>query len=247
MHLCTCRKFPIPASQFIWKCLHDQPHIPPLTSPFSPIIGQCKAPHECLMSMEWGLQQDQQLRGKQWVGEHVAVVNWSQNDKIGPTTYAVTLVFIAVARSAWCFFYVFPLNSIFLCLWFYGFTDLIFNCCTNQMHPSYSYKTTLLFFLFDLFPVLLSLVSDSLSGEDSLLGCDLLSHTSPHGNQSVSALPSSSSSCSSALLASGSGSCLEEVPAAQRVSGKSSCHFAAPVTYNLTSAAVWDPLYNFRL
>ncbi|XP_075894981.1 AP2-associated protein kinase 1 isoform X2 [Nelusetta ayraudi] len=59
---------------------------------------------------------------------------------------------------------------------------------------------------------------DSLAGEDSLLGCDLLSHTSPHGGQSVSTLPSSSSSCSSALLASGPGSCLEEVPPAQRVS-----------------------------
>ncbi|XP_041792523.1 AP2-associated protein kinase 1-like isoform X2 [Chelmon rostratus] len=53
---------------------------------------------------------------------------------------------------------------------------------------------------------------DSVTGEDSLLGCHLLSHTSPHGNQSVSALPSS---CSSAPPGSGSGSCLEELPPGQ--------------------------------
>ncbi|XP_074494518.1 AP2-associated protein kinase 1-like isoform X4 [Sebastes fasciatus] len=58
-------------------------------------------------------------------------------------------------------------------------------------------------------------VPDSLTGEDSLLGCDLLSHTSPHGLQSVSALPSSSS-CSSAPP--GSGSCLEELPPGQTAS-----------------------------
>ncbi|KAE8292400.1 AP2-associated protein kinase 1 [Larimichthys crocea] len=59
---------------------------------------------------------------------------------------------------------------------------------------------------------------DSLTGtEDSLLGCDLLSHTSPHGNQSVSALPSSSS-CTSAPPGSGSGSCLEELPPGQTAS-----------------------------
>ncbi|KAG7490670.1 AP2-associated protein kinase 1-like isoform X2 [Solea senegalensis] len=57
-------------------------------------------------------------------------------------------------------------------------------------------------------------IPDSLTGEDSLLGCDLLSHTS-HGNQSVSALPSS---CSSAPLASTSGPCLEELPPAQSAS-----------------------------
>ncbi|XP_051807282.1 AP2-associated protein kinase 1-like isoform X8 [Acanthochromis polyacanthus] len=47
---------------------------------------------------------------------------------------------------------------------------------------------------------------DSLTGEDSLLGCDLLSHTS-HGNQSVSTPPGS-----------GSGSCLEELPPGQKAS-----------------------------
>ncbi|XP_022610076.1 AP2-associated protein kinase 1-like isoform X4 [Seriola dumerili] len=57
---------------------------------------------------------------------------------------------------------------------------------------------------------------DSLTGEDTLLGCDLLSRTSPHGNQSVSALPSSS--CSSAPPGSGSGSCLEELPPGQTAS-----------------------------
>ncbi|XP_068460697.1 AP2-associated protein kinase 1-like isoform X3 [Clinocottus analis] len=57
---------------------------------------------------------------------------------------------------------------------------------------------------------------DSLSGEDSLLGCNLLSHTCPHGNQSVSALPSSS--CSSAHPGSGSGSCLEELLPGQTAS-----------------------------
>ncbi|XP_031160905.1 AP2-associated protein kinase 1 isoform X5 [Sander lucioperca] len=57
-------------------------------------------------------------------------------------------------------------------------------------------------------------IPDSLTGEDSLLGCDLLSHTSPHGNQSVSALPS----CSSAPPGSGSGSCLEELPPGQTAS-----------------------------
>ncbi|XP_044052118.1 AP2-associated protein kinase 1-like isoform X3 [Siniperca chuatsi] len=59
---------------------------------------------------------------------------------------------------------------------------------------------------------------DSLTGEDTLLGCDLLSHTSSHGNQSVSGLPSSSSSCSSAPPGSGSGSCLEELPPGQTAS-----------------------------
>ncbi|XP_063753216.1 AP2-associated protein kinase 1-like isoform X3 [Eleginops maclovinus] len=59
-----------------------------------------------------------------------------------------------------------------------------------------------------------SSMPDSLTGEDSLLGCDLLSHATPHGNQCVSALPSSSSSCSSALP----GSCLEELPAVQTAS-----------------------------
>ncbi|XP_059192391.1 AP2-associated protein kinase 1-like isoform X2 [Centropristis striata] len=58
-------------------------------------------------------------------------------------------------------------------------------------------------------------IPDSLTGEDSLLGCDLLSHTSPHGNQSVSAL---ASSCSSAPPGSGSGSCLEELPPGQTAS-----------------------------
>ncbi|XP_068558931.1 AP2-associated protein kinase 1-like isoform X6 [Cebidichthys violaceus] len=57
---------------------------------------------------------------------------------------------------------------------------------------------------------------DSLTGEDSLLGCDLLSHTCPHGNQSVSALPPPSSSCSSAHP--GSGSCLEELLPGQTAS-----------------------------
>ncbi|XP_026177019.1 AP2-associated protein kinase 1 isoform X3 [Mastacembelus armatus] len=58
---------------------------------------------------------------------------------------------------------------------------------------------------------------ESLTGEDSLLGCDLLSHTSPHGNQSVSALPAPSS-CSSAPPGSGSLSYLEELPPAQKAS-----------------------------
>ncbi|KAM9393306.1 AP2-associated protein kinase 1 isoform 2-T2 [Pholidichthys leucotaenia] len=57
---------------------------------------------------------------------------------------------------------------------------------------------------------------DSLTGEDSLLGCDLLSH-SCHGNLSVSALPSSSC-CSSAPSGSGSGSYLEERPPGQTTS-----------------------------
>nr|XP_020446031.1 AP2-associated protein kinase 1-like isoform X3 [Monopterus albus] len=61
---------------------------------------------------------------------------------------------------------------------------------------------------------------DSLTGEDSLLVCDLLSLTSPHGNQSVcSALPSSSSSSSSSAPPGfSSGFCLEELPPAQTVS-----------------------------
>ncbi|KAI9527723.1 hypothetical protein NQZ68_027813 [Dissostichus eleginoides] len=56
-------------------------------------------------------------------------------------------------------------------------------------------------------------ITDSLTGEDSLLGCDLLSHATLHGNQCVSALPPSSS-CSSAPP----GSCLEELPAGQTAS-----------------------------
>lgn len=62
---------------------------------------------------------------------------------------------------------------------------------------------------------LLHHVSDSLTGEDSLLVCDLLSHTSP-GSQSISALPSSSP-CSSVAP---SGSCLEERAPGQTASGK---------------------------
>ncbi|XP_053275870.1 AP2-associated protein kinase 1 isoform X2 [Pleuronectes platessa] len=54
-------------------------------------------------------------------------------------------------------------------------------------------------------------VPDSLTGEESLLGCDLLSHSPPHGHQSVSAL---ATSCSSAPSGSSSGSCLEERPPA---------------------------------
>ncbi|XP_034396474.1 AP2-associated protein kinase 1-like isoform X3 [Cyclopterus lumpus] len=54
---------------------------------------------------------------------------------------------------------------------------------------------------------------DSLTGEDSLLGCNLLSLTCPHGNQSVSALPSSS-----AHPGTGSGSCLEELLPGQTAS-----------------------------
>ncbi|XP_056138299.1 AP2-associated protein kinase 1-like [Lampris incognitus] len=50
---------------------------------------------------------------------------------------------------------------------------------------------------------------DPLTGEDSLLGCDLLSHPTTPGAQSVSALPSSS--CSSAHPGTGSGSCLDEL------------------------------------
>lgn len=57
-----------------------------------------------------------------------------------------------------------------------------------------------------------------------MLGCDLLSHTAPHGNQSVSALPSSS--CSSAPPGSGSGSCLEELPPGQTASGKTTPQLA---------------------
>ncbi|XP_037337499.2 AP2-associated protein kinase 1-like isoform X2 [Pungitius pungitius] len=54
-----------------------------------------------------------------------------------------------------------------------------------------------------------SSMPDSLTGEDSLLGCDLLARSCPPGNQSVSALPSSS--CSSAHPGCGSASCLEEL------------------------------------
>ncbi|XP_034451989.1 AP2-associated protein kinase 1-like isoform X4 [Hippoglossus hippoglossus] len=54
-------------------------------------------------------------------------------------------------------------------------------------------------------------IPDSLTGEESLLGCDLLSHSSPHGHQSVSAL---ATSCSSTPSGSSSGSCLEERPPA---------------------------------
>ncbi|KAL6114432.1 aak1 [Pungitius sinensis] len=54
-----------------------------------------------------------------------------------------------------------------------------------------------------------SSIPDSLTGEDSLLGCDLLARSCPPGNQSVSALPSSS--CSSAHPGCGSASCLEEL------------------------------------
>lgn len=93
---------------------------------------------------------------------------------------------------------------------------------TNKKPPFYYTKVS---FLPPPHLLLLILPSDSLTGDDSLLVCDLLSHTSPHGGQSVSTLPSSSSSCSSTLLTSCPG--LEEAPSAQRLSGKSSSHFAA--------------------
>lgn len=58
-------------------------------------------------------------------------------------------------------------------------------------------------------------VTDRLSGDGSLLGCDLLSHTPTHRKQCVSALPST---CSSVNL--GSGSRLEEQQPGQIVAGK---------------------------
>ncbi|KAF3850756.1 hypothetical protein F7725_012528 [Dissostichus mawsoni] len=69
---------------------------------------------------------------------------------------------------------------------------------------------------------------DSLTGEDSLLGCDLLSHATLHGNQCVSALPPSSS-CSSAPP----GSCLEELPAGQTAS----VNFFSPLHHSSTSSS----------
>ncbi|XP_077417905.1 AP2-associated protein kinase 1 isoform X3 [Vanacampus margaritifer] len=59
---------------------------------------------------------------------------------------------------------------------------------------------------------------DSLTGKDSLLGCHLLSHTSPHGNQNVSA---TSSYRSSAPLGSCAASCLEELQPAQTAADSS--------------------------
>ncbi|XP_010795859.1 AP2-associated protein kinase 1-like [Notothenia coriiceps] len=59
-------------------------------------------------------------------------------------------------------------------------------------------------------------ITDSLTGEDSLLGCDLFSRSTLHGNQCVSALPPSSSSSSSSSAP--PGSCLEELPAGQTAS-----------------------------
>lgn len=98
---------------------------------------------------------------------------------------------------------------------------------TNNVH--FLLKPTLLFLLWRFVPLAcLYPVSDCLTGKDSLLGCDLLSHTS-HGNQSVSTLPSSS--CSSVPPGSGSGSCLEELTPCQRTSGKMSTHYAALISW----------------
>ncbi|KAM9821833.1 AP2-associated protein kinase 1 isoform 7-T7 [Syngnathus typhle] len=60
---------------------------------------------------------------------------------------------------------------------------------------------------------------DSLTGKDSLLGCHLLSHTSPHGTQNVSA---TSSYHSSAPLGSCSAPCLEELHPSQTSADSSS-------------------------
>ncbi|XP_037114501.1 AP2-associated protein kinase 1-like isoform X3 [Syngnathus acus] len=60
---------------------------------------------------------------------------------------------------------------------------------------------------------------DSLTGKDSLLGCHLLSHTSPHGKQNVSA---TSSYHSSAPLGSCSATCLEELHPSQTSADSSS-------------------------
>ncbi|XP_019716187.1 AP2-associated protein kinase 1 isoform X4 [Hippocampus comes] len=60
--------------------------------------------------------------------------------------------------------------------------------------------------------------ADSLNGKDSLLGCHLLSHTSPHGNQNVSA---TSSYRPSAPLGSCSAACLEELQPAQTAADSS--------------------------
>lgn len=39
-----------------WKYVHqDQPHMPPITSQHSTINGQCKAPNECWLLMQWAL------------------------------------------------------------------------------------------------------------------------------------------------------------------------------------------------
>ncbi|XP_037114505.1 AP2-associated protein kinase 1-like isoform X7 [Syngnathus acus] len=61
--------------------------------------------------------------------------------------------------------------------------------------------------------------ADSLTGKDSLLGCHLLSHTSPHGKQNVSA---TSSYHSSAPLGSCSATCLEELHPSQTSADSSS-------------------------
>ncbi|KAM9821832.1 AP2-associated protein kinase 1 isoform 6-T6 [Syngnathus typhle] len=61
--------------------------------------------------------------------------------------------------------------------------------------------------------------ADSLTGKDSLLGCHLLSHTSPHGTQNVSA---TSSYHSSAPLGSCSAPCLEELHPSQTSADSSS-------------------------
>lgn len=83
-------------------------------------------------------------------------------------------------------------------------------CCLN-------YQPTLLLWLLLIMSLHSSCDSDSLNGKDSLLGCHLLSHTSPHGNQNVSA---PSSYRPSAPLGSCSAACLEELQPAQTAAGK---------------------------
>uniref|UniRef100_A0A8C6NMC0 non-specific serine/threonine protein kinase n=1 Tax=Nothobranchius furzeri TaxID=105023 RepID=A0A8C6NMC0_NOTFU len=69
---------------------------------------------------------------------------------------------------------------------------------------------------------LLHSVPDCFPGEDSLLGCALLTHTS-HGGLPVSALPSSYSAVPPGC---GSGSCLEELQPAQTAPGKTSFQYS---------------------
>lgn len=133
--------------------------------------------------------------------------------KIDPQGNDSHLLLLAVSSNAGYIWSLFPDNFLLL--------------ASQRLNTNRCFLLLLLFFPTSTFSTPTSppsCPSDSLTSDDSLLGCDLLSHPSPHGAQSVSTLPSSSSSsCSSALLASG----LDEAPPAQRVSGKSSSHFAS--------------------
>lgn len=53
-HTRICMQFPLYKSKSTWRCVHkDQPRTPPFALPLSTVNGQCKAPRQCRILMQW--------------------------------------------------------------------------------------------------------------------------------------------------------------------------------------------------